>query len=37
MPLSDIKVRNLKAEEKPHKVGDFEDLFILIKTSSSES
>ena len=37
MPLSDIKVRNLKAQEKPYKVSDFEGLFILIKTSGSKS
>ena len=37
MPLSDIKVRNLKAQDKPYKVSDFEGLFILIKTSGSKS
>jgi DNA replication protein DnaC len=37
MPLSDIKIKNLKAEEKPYKVSDFEGLFILIKVSGSKS
>ena len=37
MPLSDIKIRNLKAGEKPYKVSDFEGLFILVKTSGSKS
>ena len=37
MPLSDIKIKNLKAEEKPYKVSDFEGLFILVKVSGSKS
>lgn len=37
MPLSDIKIKNLKAAEKPYKVSDFEGLFILIKVSGSKS
>jgi len=37
MPLSDIKIRNLKASKKPYKVSDFEGLFILVKTSGSKS
>ncbi|MBB3994745.1 integrase [Sulfitobacter undariae] len=37
MPLSDIKIRNLKTEAKPYKVADFEGLFILVKTSGSKS
>jgi integrase len=37
MPLSDIKIKNLKAKEKPYKVSDFEGLFILIKVSGSKS
>jgi len=37
MPLSDIKIRNLKTKEKPCKVVDFEGLFILVKASGSKS
>ena len=37
MPLSDIKIKNLKAEEKPYEVSDFEGLVILIKVSGSKS
>lgn len=37
MPISDIKVRNLKAGDKPYKVSDFEGLFVLIKVSGSKS
>jgi integrase len=37
MPLSDIKIRNLKPKEKPYKVSDFEGLFILVKVSGSKS
>ena len=37
MPLSDIKLRNLKSAEKPYKVSDFEGLFVLVKTSGSKS
>ncbi|MBL4768165.1 MAG: tyrosine-type recombinase/integrase [Rhodobacteraceae bacterium] len=37
MPLSDIKIRNLKPKEKPYKIGDFEGLFVLIKVSGSKS
>ncbi len=37
MPLSDIKIRNLKPREKAYKVSDFEGLFILIKVSGSKS
>ena len=28
MPLSDIKIRNLKPHEQPYKVGNLEGLFI---------
>ncbi|MGC1497054.1 MAG: Arm DNA-binding domain-containing protein [Sulfitobacter sp.] len=37
MPISDIKVRNLKAGDKPYKVSDFEGLFVLVKVSGSKS
>lgn len=37
MPLSDIKIRNLKPKEKAYKVSDFEGLFILVKVSGSKS
>ena len=36
MPLSDIKIRNLKSKEKAYKVSDFEGLFILVKVSGGE-
>ena len=36
MPLSDIKLRNLKPREKAYKVGDFEGLFILVKVSGAK-
>ena len=37
MPLSDIKIRNLKPKEKAYKVSDFEGLFVLVKVSGSKS
>ena len=37
MPLSDIKVRNLKSTDKAYKVSDFEGLFVLVKVSGSKS
>lgn len=37
MPLSDIKIRNLKSRDKPYKVSDFEGLFILVKVSGAKS
>ncbi|WP_341366466.1 Arm DNA-binding domain-containing protein [Yoonia sp. BS5-3] len=37
MPLSDIKVKNLKSGEKPYKVADFEGLFVLVKVSGAKS
>lgn len=37
MPISDIKVRNLKASDKPYKVSDFESLFVLVKVSGAKS
>ena len=37
MPLSDIRIRNLKSTDKPYKVSDCEGLFILVKVSGSKS
>jgi len=37
MPISDIKVRNLKPKDKAYKVSDFEGLFVLVKVSGSKS
>ena len=37
MPLSDIKVRNLKSTDKVYKVSDFEGLYILVKVSGAKS
>ena len=37
MPLSDIKIPNLKPKEKPYKVSDFEGLFVLVKVSGAKS
>jgi len=37
MPLNDAKIRNLKIKEKPYKVGDFDGLFLLVKSTGSKS
>jgi hypothetical protein len=37
MPISNIKIRNLKSGDKAYKVSDFEGLFILIKVSGAKS
>ena len=37
MPLTDAKVRSLKARDKDYKVGDFDGLFVLLKASGSLS
>lgn len=37
MPLSDIKIRNLKSGDKAYKVSDFEGLFVLVKVSVAKS
>ena len=37
VPLSDIKIRNLKSGDKAYKVSDFGGLFILIKVSGAKS
>ncbi len=36
MPLSDVKIRNLKPKEKQYKVSDFEGLYILVKPTGSK-
>jgi len=36
MPLSDIKIRNLKSGDKAFRVSDFEGLFILVKASGAK-
>ena len=33
MPLSDVKIRNLKPRDKAYKVSDFEGLFVLVDLS----
>lgn len=35
MALTDAKIRNLKAREKPYKTGDFDGLYILTSPSGS--
>jgi integrase len=37
MPLSDAKIRNLRATDKPYKVADFDGLFLLVKPSGTKS
>ena len=37
MPLSDAKIRILKATDKPYKVADFDGLYLLVKVSGSKS
>lgn len=36
MPLSDIKIRNLKPRDKAYKVSDFEGLYVLVKANGSK-
>lgn len=36
MPLSDVKIRNLKPRDKAYKVSDFEGLFVLVKANGSK-
>tara|TARA_R110000851_G_scaffold310105_3_gene469745 strand:- start:261 stop:1448 length:1188 start_codon:yes stop_codon:yes gene_type:complete len=36
MPLSDVKIRNLKPRDKAYKVSDFEGLFVLVKINGSK-
>ena len=35
MPLTDAKIRALKAKDKPYKVGDFDGLYITVTPSGS--
>jgi len=37
MPLSDAKIRTLRATDKPYKVADFDGLFLLVKSSGTKS
>lgn len=37
MPLSDIKIQNLKFGDKAYKVSDFEGLYVLVKVSGAKS
>lgn len=36
MALTDVKIRNLKAKEKPYKVSDFDGLHVLVNPSGSK-
>ena len=36
MPLTDVKIRNLKVKEKPYKVSDFDGLHLLVNPSGSK-
>jgi hypothetical protein len=36
MPLSDAKVRALKAKDKPYKVSDIEGLYVLVSMSGAK-
>ena len=36
MPLSDVRIRNLKPREKPYKVSDFEGLYLLVTPAGSK-
>lgn len=35
MPLTDLKLKNLKPKNKPYKVADFDGLFVLVKPNGS--
>ena len=35
MPLTDLKIKNLKAKAKQYKVSDFDGLFVLVKPNGS--
>ena len=35
MPLSDVRIRNLKPKDKQYKVSDFEGLYVLVKPTGS--
>ncbi|MEM8541137.1 MAG: Arm DNA-binding domain-containing protein [Pseudomonadota bacterium] len=36
MPLTDVKLKNLKPREKAYKVADFDSLFVLVKPNGSK-
>ena len=36
MPLSDLRIRNLKPADKPYKRSDFDGLFILVNPRGSK-
>ena len=35
MPLSDPAIRRVKPREKPYKVADFDEFFVLVKPSGA--
>lgn len=35
MPLSDPVIRRVKPREKPYKVSDFDEFFVLVKPSGA--
>ena len=35
MPLTDLKIKNLKPKEKAYKTADFDGLFVLVKPNGS--
>jgi hypothetical protein len=36
MPLTDLKIKNLKSKEKAYKTADFDGLFVLVNPSGSK-
>lgn len=37
MPLTDIQIRNAKAEAKPRKLADAEGLYLYVSTAGAKS
>ena len=35
MPLTDLKIKNLKPKDKPYKVSDFDGLYVLVNPNGS--
>jgi len=35
MPLTDLKIKNLKPKDKPYKVPDFDGLYVLVNPNGS--
>ena len=35
MPLTDLKIKNLKSKDKPYKVSDFDGLYVLVNPNGS--